>query len=256
MLHYLDFIKYIIEVLKKLNNNDLIKYILVSLLFFYFVQGIDIGQLITFGFIFILVVSFLQGDFNIEKEKLDEETVQKLENINNKLKEPYEKITSGTNNIVKNKVPTITKIPNQFTNIVKYITFLKEKTKDPTYQNIIKNLLIFSKKFTKQVNYLFYTTQNNLDYPQHTYQNIRELEKEISILLHSLYFKVENNQDMEIAQLIHNIENEMEKVNHQLENYVNADFGSNTNMYKGPILKSQYPKSFDETQDINNRFIL
>ena len=252
MLHYLDFIKYIIEILKKLNNNDLIKYILVSLLFFYFVQGIDIGQLIAFGFVFILVVSFLQGDLSINEDK---NTVKDTKNIESKLIEPYNNITSGINNIVKDKVPNITKIPNEFINIVKYITNLKEKTKDSTYKDTINSLLKFSKKFVKQVNYLFHTTQNSNDYPQHTYQNIRELEKEISVLLHSLYFKVENNQDMEVAQLIHNIEDEMERVNNQLENYVNADFGNNTNTFKGPTLRSQYPKAYDETQDVTNRFL-
>tara|TARA_B100000902_G_scaffold318870_1_gene310937 strand:- start:1824 stop:2594 length:771 start_codon:yes stop_codon:yes gene_type:complete len=255
MLHYLDFIKYIIKILKKLNNNDLIKYILVSLLFFYFVQGIDIGQLLSFGFIFILVVSFLQGDLKISEDQISEETQKKIDQIEKKIEQPFINITSGNNNLVKHKVPNINKMPTQFINIIKYITNLSEKTKDPTYRDIINKLLMFSKKFVKQINYLFYTTQNSKDYPQHTYQNIRELEKEISILLQSLYFKVENNQDMEIAQLIHNIENEMEKVNHQLENYINLDFVNNTNNLKGPIFKSEYPKAFDEIHDVTNRFL-
>jgi len=156
---------------------------------------------------------------------------------------------------VEQKVVNINKMPTQFINIVKYITNLSEKTKDPTYRDIINQLLKFSKKFVKQINYLFYITQNSSDYPQHTYQNIRELEKEISILLQSLYFKVENNQDVEIAHLIHNIEGEMEKVNHQLENYINLDFINNTNSFKGPSLKGKNPKSFNEMNDVNNRFL-
>lgn len=254
MLHYLDFIKYIIEVLKKINNNDLIKYILVSLLFFYFVQGIDIGQLVTFGFIFVLVVSFLQGDFNLKEEK-DAKNINEIKKIENKVKEPYDKILAGTNNIIKHKAPNINKLPNKFENIIKYIILMKEKSKDSSYKDIIRNLLTYSKKFVKQINYLFYTTENNIDYPRHTYQNIRDLEKEINILLQSLYFKVENNQDLEVAQLIQNIENEMETINQQLETYLEEDFMNNINSYKGPIDKNQYPKSFDELQDVNNRFL-
>ena len=252
MLHYLDFIKYIIKIFKKLNKNDLIKYIGVSLLFFYFIQGIDIGKLITFGFIFILVVSFLQGDLSISE---DNKNIDKIEKIENKIEKPYQHITQGNNNIIKHKVPNITKLPKKFSNIVKHIMDLQSKTKDPNYKKIISQLIILSKKFVEQINYLFITTENSNDYPHHTYQNIRELEKEISILLQSLYFKVEHNQDIEIAQLINNIENEMEIINQQLEKYVDEDFSNNTNSYKGPIYKNQYPKAYDEIQDVNNRFL-
>lgn len=254
MLHYLDFIKYIIEVLKKINNNDLIKYLMVALILFYFIQGIDIGQFISFGFIFILVVSFLQGDFNI-LEKTNPEIEKEIKKIETKIEKPYQEITSGNNNIIKAKAPNMAKLPKELSNLTAYIINLKKTTKDPTYQPIIRNLQKLSKKFVKEIQNLFHSTINNQDYPHHNYNNVRELEKEISILLQSLYFKVENNQDMVVGQLIHNIENEMETINHQLENYVNTDFANNTNTFKGPILKSQYPKSFDEMYDVNNRFL-
>ena len=237
-----DKIKIIINACRK--NTEFIKYILIALVFFYFVEGWDYKRLIIFGGILIAVICY----FNRDKLTKPPVIVQEEQNIS----KPIEKIIK--NPVIKQKVPELSTFPEEVKRVVKYINKMRHMGKDESYKKLIFELTNLVKEYAEQIHLLFQNVETG-DYPHLTYQKVRDIEKEMSIQIQSLHFKVEVDQYIELAKLIDKVENEMEKINQRLESFVDEDYQKNPMLSKGPVALSQDPRPFDQDFGIQQNFM-
>lgn len=225
------------------NNNNLIKYVGVAIIFFYFVEGWSLYRLFLFGLIFVCVVIFFT------REKITKPTKKIM--MEKRIDKPVEKLMEKKE--IVNTIPEVKKLPDEIKKLTKYIGKMKKMSKDSSYNEIIIVTTNLFQEYIQQIEKLFMEVDEG-EYPHLTYQKVRDLEKELSIQIESLNFKVAADQYIELGKLIDNIENEMENINRKLEQFIEDDYKKNPSYTKGPVYKSKDPRPFDDQQDIDRFF--
>lgn len=225
-------------------NSQLIKYIIIALVFFYFMEGWDFRRLIVFGSILIAVICYFNKNKLINPPSIvkEEEAVSK----------PIQKVIS--NPIIKMKVPELSTFPDEVNNVVKFISKMSHMCKDESYKRIIIELTKLVKEYARQVRILFKNVKTG-NYPHLTYQKVLDIEKEMSVQIQSLHFKVDVDKYNGLSKLIKGVEGEMEKINNRLEEFIDEDYKKNPMLGKGPAISSQDPRPFDQDFGIQQNFM-
>ena len=202
----------IIERLK--NHNLLVKTVLVALLFFYFVEDWSFTRLITFILILSAVFLFFNRDIlksnktGLSSKKDDDIRVSNTF-VNDKHNKKYhherqEEQSIKIEKIIQNSdLLEVKPLENYTKKLIEYTYRMKKliNKDDNSYTKLIDELIMLTKEYVYQINLLLKHTDNN-NYPHLLYRKVQDCQKEISIQMQSLHFKVGVDQYAELEMLI------------------------------------------------------
>jgi len=231
--------------------STLIKYSIISLLFFYFVEGWNFTRIFIFIIVLFSVIIFMNyeklnlnnlWDMNMSNIKIN----NKIENTTGNIKTIFSPIINDTT--ITKTIPEIKMLLPNLQAILDYTKDIRDEVKDPTYNKIINDLNVVIQQYVSQVDILLEQARGIKEgsYLQMTYQNIKDIEKELYITIQALYFKVEVDQYMIVAVKLQAIEDAMKAIDEHLETLINADFKENPNCNKGYIYSSSFPSPFEK----------
>jgi len=230
--------------------STLIKYSIISLLFFYFVEGWNFTRIFIFIIVLLGVIVFMNYEKlnlnNLWNMNKNNNMNKNIENTTGNIKTIFNPIINDT--AITKTIPEIKMLPPNLQAILYYTKDIRDEVKDPTYNKIINDLNVVIQQYVAQVDMLLEQARGIKEgsYLQMTYQNIKDIEKELYITIQALYFKVEVDQYMIVAVKLQAIEDAMNAIDEHLETLINADFKENPNCNKGYIYSSSFPSPFEK----------
>jgi hypothetical protein len=205
--------------------NSLIKYAGIALIFFYFVENWQLSRILIYLLVLVAVIIFMNADkfsYLIKPES----------------SKPLE---VAENPVITAKIPEIRELPAELQQLNRYINEIKEGVDDPSYSLVISSIDVLFISYNNQVDKLFDDFKNSRGFYHLTFQNIKDIEATIYEQIQTLYYKVEADQYMEVAQRLHSIELIMEKIDEKMEQIINADFKANITCNKNMVSKLGAP---------------
>ena len=246
------------------NSNLLVKSVLIALIFFYFAEDWSFTRLITFILLLLGIFLFFNRDIlktsMLIKADKDVKNVEYISNqfINNKNNKKYHPDRQQyqnieVDNIIQNSNLLETKpLANHTKKLIDYTYRMKNLINkgDPSYAKLIDELVMLTKEYIYQINLLLEHTDTN-NYPHLLYRKVQDCQKEISIQMQSLHFKVGVDQYAELEMLIDDFETQTELIIDKLIDYINDKFNNAPNSQLSPVPKRGEPRAFDDVQDID-----
>jgi hypothetical protein len=243
------------------NKNTMIKTVLFALIFFYFVEDWSFARLITFVALLSGIFLFFNRDILFQKVDTIENKPKNISNHiindkNNKKYHPNRKAQQSIylENIVQNcnldDVKPIYKFTEKLINYTYHMKDMINKD-DPSYAKLIDELIDLTKEYVKQINLLLKHT-NTSNYPHLLYGKVKDCQKEISIQMQSIHFKVGVDQYAELEMIIDDYETQTEKITEKLIDHINDTFTKSPNAYISPVPQQGEPRAYDDELDINS----
>jgi hypothetical protein len=205
--------------------NSLIKYAGIALIFFYFVENWQFSRILIYLLVLVAVIIFMNADKFSHLMK----------------PESNKPLEVAENPVITAKIPEIRELPAELQQLNRYINEIKEGVDDPSYSLVISSIDVLFISYNNQVDKLFDDFKNSRGFYHFTFQNIKDIEATIYEQIQALYYKVEADQYMEVAQRLHSIELIMEKIDGKMEQIINADFKANITCNKNMVSKLGVP---------------
>jgi hypothetical protein len=205
--------------------NSLIKYAGIALIFFYFVENWQFSRILIYLLVLVAVIIFMNADKFSHLMK----------------PESNKPLEVAENPVITAKIPEIRELPAELQQLNRYINEIKEGVDDPSYSLVISSIDVLFISYNNQVDKLFDDFKNSRGFYHLTFQNIKDIEATIYEQIQALYYKVEADQYMEVAQRLHSIELIMEKIDGKMEQIINADFKANITCNKNMVSKLGVP---------------
>ena len=205
--------------------NSLIKYAGIALIFFYFVENWQFSRILIYLLVLATVIIFMNADkFSHWMKPASNKPLEVAENP-----------------VITAKIPEIRELSAELQQLNRYINEIKEGVDDPSYSLVISSIDVLFISYNNQVDKLFDDFKNSRGFYHLTFQNIKDIEANIYEQIQALYYKVEADQYMEVAQRLHSIELIMEKIDGKMEQIINADFKANITCNKNMVSKLGVP---------------
>lgn len=242
-----------IQDLVSIDNSKLIIYLGISIFIYYFLEKIKIEKLFLLIIIFVCVLLFYKN----KNMKLTSNLENNLQEVNKyiKIKKKIQQLKKTNSNLKENV--NIDKLNDDINKIEKFIKInIKEqipttssflnKTNNPKIQTHYFDLLNLLDMYLKGIEGILEIKE----YKNKNYEKLLDIKKEININIHSLFFQLDINNDIEIATLIKNINNSFKDIEEFLIEFINKDFKENPNRLGGFVNDEENnPRSYDITQD-------
>lgn len=116
------------------------------------------------------------------------------------------------------------------------------------YKNLVKHIMMY----TNQVEMVL----ENKYRKDKSLEKVRDIKREIFVLIHSLHFKVNSSKDSDITKLIHKMRESFTEIDGYLVEHINEQFYDNTTYQSGTVnYEKNSPRSYDETLDRDCRIV-
>lgn len=220
-------------------TNTIIYYFLIGLFIFFFVSKFDFHNII----LFVIIIGGLYFYYmNINKEKLKEN----LENKDKLIDKNIEKLKI-TNNKEFVELPYLLELNE----VIKEIKVYNELNKfDVSFIDNINNYL---KEYMNQLEILV----NDSNYKSKHFEKLVSIKKEIIILLHSYFFKIDKKNDSKINTIIEKVIRIFKDIEEYLKEKIKEHFYENPNYLNSDInmYEDNFPKPDDKLDNNHLVFI-
>ena len=116
------------------------------------------------------------------------------------------------------------------------------------YKNLVKHIMMY----TNQVEMVL----ENKYRKDKSLEKVRDIKREIFVLIHSLHFKVDSSKDSDITKLIHKMREIFTEIDDYLVEHINEQFYDNPTYQSGTVnYEKNGPRSYDETLDKECRIV-
>jgi len=236
------FLEKFLDLIKRIttNYNSFIKYAFIALIFFYFVEDWQFTRVFTYLLVLAGVILFMNYDIILDYYKHND--LKSSQPVSN----PAASLEVVSNTNITQQIPEIKELPDELKNLTKYILEIKDGVDDPSYVRVINALDIHIISYNDQVAKLFDDFENKRGFYHKTCENIRDIQRLIYEEIQGLYYKVETDQYIEVANRLQSIENIMDKLDVKIEAIINADFRTDINCNKAAINLVGTPRAYDD----------
>lgn len=216
-------------------TNTIIYYFLIGLFIFFFVSKFDFHKII----LFIIIIGGLYFYYmNMNKEKIKEKDKTIDKNIE-KLK--------ITNNKEFVELPYLLELND----VIKEIKVYNELNKFDV--SFIDNINNYFKEYMNQLEILI----NNSNYKSKHFEKLVSIKKEIIILLHSYFFKIDKKNDSKINTIIEKATRIFKDIEQYLKEKIKENFYKNPNYLNSDMnmYEENSPKPNDKLDNNHLVFI-
>lgn len=229
-------------------DKDLLQYSFLLSGFLYFSQGYSLGQCLSIGIIFGVILYGIKYDYlNLIPEKNKNQDILISDKVASSLNP--DKITNNLNidnKQNKNLKLNLTSLKTSIKNIAKFLVNMRKITKDSCYTDIIIEITKLIQTLTQQIDIIIKNINSDNSYTYLSYQKLKDIEKEILFQVNSLYFKNDENFDIKINELIKKLDDELKEMNKTIIDIVNNDYKLNINSSKKIINDIDEPNAYNQ----------
>lgn len=229
-------------------DKDLLQYSFLLSGFLYFSQGYSLGQCLSIGMIFGVILYGIKYDYlNLIPEKNKNQDILISDKVASSLNP--DKITNNLNidnKQNKNLKLNLTSLKTSIKNIAKFLVNMRKITKDSCYTDIIIEITKLIQTLTQQIDIIIKNINSDNSYTYLSYQKLKDIEKEILFQVNSLYFKNDENFDIKINELIKKLDDELKEMNKTIIDIVNNDYKLNINSSKKIINDIDEPNAYNQ----------
>lgn len=239
---------FIYKFLVNKKDKDLLQYSFLISGFLYFSQGYNLGQCLSIGIIFGIILYGIKYDYlNLIPEKHKNQDILISDKVTSSLNP--DKITNNLNidnEQNKNLKLNLTSLKTSIKNIAKFLVNMRKITKDSGYTDIIIEITKLIQTLTQQIDMIIKNINSDNSYTYLSYEKLKDIEKEILFQINSLYFKNDENFDIKINELIKNLDDELKEMNKTIIDIVNNDYELNINSSKKIINDIDEPNAYNQ----------
>ena len=239
---------FIYKFLVNKKDKDLLQYSFLLSGFLYFSQGYSLGQCLSIGIIFGVILYGIKYDYlNLIPEKNKNKDILLSDKVTSSLNP--DKLTNNLNidnEQNKNLKLNLTSLRNSIKNIAKFLVNMRKITKDSGYTDIIIEITKLIQTFTQQIDIIIKNINSDNSYTYLSYEKLKDIEKEILFQVNSLYFKNDENFDIKINELIKKLDDELKEMNKTIIDIVNNDYELNINSSKKIINDIDEPNAYNQ----------
>ena len=239
---------FIYKFLVNKKDKDLLQYSFLISGFLYFSQGYSLGQCLSIGIIFGVILYGIKYDYlNLIPEKHKNQDILISDKVTSSLNP--DKITNNLNidnEQNKNLKLNLTSLKTSIKNIAKFLVNMRKITKDSGYTDIIIEITKLIQTLTQQIDMIIKNINSDNSYTYLSYEKLKDIEKEILFQINSLYFKNDENFDIKINELIKKLDDELKEMNKTIIDIVNNDYESNINSSKKIINDIDEPNAYNQ----------
>ena len=241
-------LNFIYKFLVNKKDKDLLQYSFLLSGFLYFSQGYSLGQCLSIGIIFGVILYGIKYDYlNLIPEKHKNQKVLLSDKVTSSLNP--EKISNNLNidnEKNKNLKINLISLKTSIKNIAKFLVNMRKITKDSGYTDIIIEITKLIKTLTQQIDMIIKNVNSDNSYTYLSYEKLKDIEKEILFQVNSLYFKNDDNFDIKINELIKKLDDELKEMNKTIIDIVNNDYELNINSSKKIINDIDEPNAYNQ----------
>lgn len=239
---------FIYKFLVNKKDKDLLQYSFLLSGFLYFSQGYSLGQCLSIGIIFGVILYGIKYDYlNLIPEKNKNKDILLSDKVTSSLNP--DKLTNNLNidnEQNKNLKLNLTSLRNSIKNIAEFLVNMRKITKDSGYTDIIIEITKLIQTLTQQIDIIIKNINSDNSYTYLSYEKLKDIEKEILFQVNSLYFKNDENFDIKINELIKKLDDELKEMNKTIIDIVNNDYKLNINSSKKIINDIDEPNAYNQ----------
>ena len=239
---------FIYKFLVNKKDKDLLQYSFLLSGFLYFSQGYSLGQCLSIGIIFGVILYGIKYDYlNLIPEKNKNKDILLSDKVTSSLNP--DKLTNNLNidnEQNKNLKLNLTSLRNSIKNIAEFLVNMRKITKDSGYTDIIIEITKLIQTLTQQIDIIIKNINSDNSYTYLSYEKLKDIEKEILFQVNSLYFKNDENFDIKINELIKKLDDELKEMNKTIIDIVNNDYELNINSSKKIINDIDEPNAYNQ----------
>jgi hypothetical protein len=246
----------------KYDKTKLIIYSSISLGLFFFMEKLEFRKIALLILIFIGVFFYFNKESFINNSCIRDDNDGNTEinntRLNTTIENKLQKMKITQPNLIQevdiDKIYENLKEIEMFikVNIEEIIQKVGNSNKNNVNLVIYKNLVKHIMMYTNQVEMVL----ENKYRKDKSLEKVRDIKREIFVLIHSLHFKVDSSKDSDITKLINKMKEIFTEIDDYLVEHINEQFYDNPTYQSGTVnYEKNSPRSYDETLDRECRIV-
>ena len=246
----------------KYDKTKLIIYSSISLGLFFFMEKVEFRKIALLILIFIGVFFYFNKETFINNSGIHDDNDGNTEinntRLNTTIENKLQKMKITQPNLIQkvdiDKIYENLKEIEMFikVNIEEIIQKVGNSNKNNVNLVIYKNLVKHIMMYTNQVEMVL----ENKYRKDKSLEKVRDIKREIFVLIHSLHFKVDSSKDSDITKLINKMKEIFTEIDDYLVEHINEQFYDNPTYQSGTVnYEKNSPRSYDETLDRECRIV-